>query len=575
MQISYIIPITASQGPRLISTRAGLCYFKDSINSVLRQSIPHWELVVISQKQYQRQIVKSLNECIESLPSDLQSHARKNVFLKIVTSKNPAKACNQGLALSKGKFIAIIQLGDQIAEHATYEIIKAKVTFKKLQFAYTDHDYLNHLGERLNPFHKPDLSPDFLYCQNYIGSFGIFDRLMLKKLGGWSEQYQYAYDYELNLRVIEYLKNTNKSKMVQPDKVKIAHLPAVLYHQRIRKNNKQSEHINIRPTQNMEKIQGDEGLRVVARHLKGINKAVKVAQIRPKLYRHFWPIPKPEPLVSLIIPTRDGYGILKACVDSILQKTTYANYEILIVDNQSQDQQTLNYLNELSKNYDNIRILSYNRPFNYSALNNYAVSKANGSILGFINNDTEVITPDWLSIMVSHAIRGDIGAVGAKLYYRNDTIQHGGVIIGLGGVAGHSHRHFARISDGYFGRLNVIQNLSAVTGACLIIRKKEFLNVGRFNKNTLKVAFNDVDLCLKVQLLGLKNIWIPHVELYHYESISRGNEDTYEKKLRYQKEMSYMKKVWNTFQFNDPYYNPNLTLHREDFSLDQAIYTLN
>ncbi|MTA27011.1 MAG: hypothetical protein F2559_03980, partial [Actinobacteria bacterium] len=289
---------------------------------MLRQSIPHWELVVISQKQYQSQVATSLNECIESLPSDLQSYAKKNVFLKTVTSKNQAKACNQGLALSKGKLIAIIQLGDQIAEHATYEIIKAKVSFKKLQFAYTDHDHLNHLGHRLNPFHKPDISPDLLYCQNYIGSFGIFDRLMLKKLGGWSEQYQYAYDHELNLRVIEHLKDTNQPRRAQPDKVKTAHLPAILYHQRIRKNNEQIEDINIRPTQNIERIQGDESLRVVAKHLKGINKAVKVAQIRPKLYRHFWPIPKPEPLVSLIIPTRDGFGILKACVDSILEKTT-------------------------------------------------------------------------------------------------------------------------------------------------------------------------------------------------------------------------------------------------------------
>lgn len=436
-------------------------------------------------------------------------------------------------------------MGDQIAEHATYEIIKAKVTFNNLQFAYTDHDYLNHLGERLNPFHKPDLSPDFLYCQNYIGSFGIFDRLMLKKLGGWSKQYQYAYDYELNLRVIEYLKNTNKSKMVQPDKVKIAHLPAVLYHQRIRKNNKQSEHINIRPTQNMEKIQGDEGLRVVARHLKGINKAVKVAQIRPKLYRHFWPIPKPEPLVSLIIPTRDGYNILKACVDSILQKTTYKNYEILIVDNQSKDQQTLNYLQELPKNNNNIQILSYNKPFNYSALNNYAVSKANGSILGFINNDTEVITPEWLSIMVSHAVRGEIGAVGTILYYPDGSIQHAGVKIEGDIVDNDFNGQREEKGDLKFNLLESIRNPPAVTAACLLVSFRKFREVGGFNSKNLKIAFNDVDLCLKLDRLEYRNVLTPDAYIYHHESYSRGVDSTEVQINRSRKEFNYLRANWN------------------------------
>ena len=530
MKISYIIPITASQGSRLIATQAGLHYLKDSLNSVLRQSIPHWELVVISQRQYQRQVAALLNECIESLPSDLQSYAKKNVFLQTVTSKNPAKACNEGLALSKGKFVAIIQLGDKIAEHATYEIIKAKVTFKKLQFAYPDQDYLNHFGDRFNPFHKPDLSPDFLYCQNYIGSFGIFDRSMLKKLGGWREQYQYAYDYELNLRVIEHLKNTNQSKRVRPDNAKIAHLQAVLYHQRTRKNNRRSEHINIRPTQGIEKIQGDEGLRVIAKHLKGINKAVKVEQIRPKLYRHFWPIPKPEPLVTLIIPTRDGYGILKACVDSILQKTTYKNYEILIVNNQSQDQQTLNYLKELPRNYHNIRVLSYNKSFNYSALNNYAASKAKGSILGFINNDTEVITPDWLNIMVSHAARSEIGAVGTILYYPDGSIQHAGIKVENKLIENDHQGEIKKTIDLHkFNLLESIRNPIGVTAAALLIQKTLFHQVGGFNAKKFRIEYNDVDLCLKLIETNKYNIWLPHVELFHHESKTRNKLKSYDK----------------------------------------------
>lgn len=523
MKISFIVPITVSQGPKLIATQVGLSYLKDTLGSVLQQSIPNWELIVISHKQYQRQVARALNECIDSLPAEFHSYAKKNTFLKIVTSKNTAKACNEGLALSKGKFVAIIQLGDQIADHTTYEIIKAKVNFQKLQFAYTDHDYLNQFGERLNPFHKPDLSPDFLYCKNYIGSFGICDRLMLKKLGGWSEKYEYAYDYELNLRVIEYLNNPRESKRLVVDKIKITHLPEVLYHQRLRKNFVQNEIINIRSTQNIEKMQGHEGLRVVTRHLKEINKAIKVTQIRPKLYRHFWPIPKPEALVSLIIPTRDGYGILKACVDSILQKTTYTNYEILIIDNQSKDSQVLNYLKELTRDYSNIQVLTYDRPFNYSALNNYAVSKARGSILGFINNDTEVITPDWLSIMVSHAVRQEIGAVGAMLYYPDGSIQHAGVkiegVIVDNDLKGVTQKNFSR----NFEVESSIRNPPAVTAAVLLIEKELFNLVDGFNSKDFKIEFNDVDLCLNLIKENKINIWLPHVELFHHESKTREN----------------------------------------------------
>ena len=522
MKISYIVPITASQGTKLISTQTGLSYLKDSLNSILRQSIPNWELMVISQKKYQNQIAKALNECIESLPSEYQLYAKKNTFLKIISSQNLAKACNAGLSLSKGKFVAIVQPGDQIAEHTTYEIIKAKVNFQKLQFAYTDHDYLNYLGERLNPFHKPDLSPDFLYCQNYIGSFGIYDRLMLKRLGGWSEKNEYAYDYELNLRVVKHLNKINKPKESSVNTVKVAHLPEVLYHQRIRKNLGKKEQINIRPAQNIEKIQDDEGLRVIAKHLKAINHAIKVKQIRPKLYRHFWPIPKPEPLVSLIIPTRDGYDILKVCIDSIIQKTTYTNYEVLIVNNQSKDSRVLNYLKELTRDYSNIRVLNYNKPFNYSALNNYAVSKANGSILGFINNDTEVITPDWLSIMVSHAVRDEIGAVGAMLYYPDGSIQHAGIKI-EGKTIENDYQGVINQAEKFdnSNSLESIRNPIGVTAAALLIKKRLFDQVGKFDAKNYRIEYNDVDLCLKLIEANKYNIWLPHVELFHHESKTR------------------------------------------------------
>mgnify|MGYP000610269993 FL=1 len=275
----------------------------------------------------------------------------------------------------------------------------------------------------------------------------------------------------------------------------------------------------------------------------------------------------PRSLVSLIIPTYNGYEITKQAIDSILDKTTYQNYEILLVDNNSNDPTALEYFKELDK-HKKVTVLRYPYPFNYSAINNFAATHAKGEVIGLINNDVEVINPEWLTEMVSHSLREDIGCVGAKLYFHNDTIQHAGVIIGIGGVAGHSHKHYKKNEHGHFSRLNVVQNLSAVTAACLLVRKAVFDEVNGLNEEDLTVAFNDVDFCLKVQAAGYRNLWTPYAELYHYESISRGAEDNPEKVARFNKEVEYMKATWGTDQSTDPSYSPNLTLAREDFSIN-------
>lgn len=249
------------------------------------------------------------------------------------------------------------------------------------------------------------------------------------------------------------------------------------------------------------------------------------------------------------------------------KKTTYQNYEILVIDNNSDDKKTLSYLQKLNDENDNITIIRDERPFNYSALNNEAVKLANGEILGLLNNDVEVISPEWLSEMVAIALQPGIGAIGARLWYPDNTLQHGGIIIGLGGVAGHSHRGMPRNEYGYFARASLTQNFSAVTAACLVIRKSIFTEVGGLNENDLKVAFNDVDFCLRVQEAGYSNVWTPFAELYHHESATRGYENTPEKKERFAREIEYMQRRWQTATYNDPAYNVNLTLTHADFSL--------
>ena len=252
---------------------------------------------------------------------------------------------------------------------------------------------------------------------------------------------------------------------------------------------------------------------------------------------------------------------------SILEKSTYTNFEILILDNGSVEAETLEFFREIQLEDRRVKVLAYDFPFNYSAINNFGARHAKGSVIGLVNNDVEVINPEWLTEMVSQCLRPEIGCVGAKLYYSNDTVQHGGVILGIGGVGGHSHKHFPRQHPGYFSRLVLTQSLSAVTAACLLIRKEVFDRVSGLDEENLKVAFNDVDFCLKVREAGYRNLWTPYAELYHYESISRGAEDSPEKIARFTGEVNFMKAKWGEQLEIDPFYSPNLTKEREDFSI--------
>jgi GT2 family glycosyltransferase len=403
----------------------------------------------------------------------------------------------------------------------------------------------------VDPHFKSDWNPDLLFSQNYICHLCVIQRALVERVGGFRKGVEGSQDHDLLLRCIPYARRHQ-----------IVHIPKVLYHWRIHSQSTAS-------TSDSKSYTTDAAIRALRDYFQahGPEQTHIEQGLVPNTYRVRWPVSDPQPLVSLLIPTRDRRELVETAVSSIISKSTYQNFEILILDNDSTEPDALDYFEQIQRREPRVRVVPYHHPFNYSAMNNYGVSQAKGDILGFINNDIEVISPGWLSEMVSHALRPDIGCVGAKLYYSNKTLQHGGVILGVGGVAGHSHKHFPPDHPGYFSRLLLVQNLSAVTAACLVLRKGVFMEVEGFDETNLTVAFNDVDLCLKVREVGYRNLWTPYAELFHHESLSRGHEDTPEKQARAHAECRYMIEKWGQKLARDPFYNPNLTLNREDFSL--------
>jgi GT2 family glycosyltransferase len=409
---------------------------------------------------------------------------------------------------------------------------------------YADEDLLNEAGRRCLPDFKPAWNPDLFFSRNYIGEFVLFAPGLFKFPEIYDAFFKEAWDFSLFLNVLRKLKDPQRE---------IIHVPRVLFHRKKtvadRKYLQKSQHI-------LEEYFNDVGCGNVEVKAMKSNKVLKVR----------WPLKKEEPLVSLLIPTRDMLSILRQCIESILCRTIYRNYEILVLDNQSVDPKTLKYFSAL-KRYPNVRVIKYDAPFNYSAINNFGVQHVRGDIIGLINNDIEVISPDWLNEMVSHALRPDIGCVGAKLYYGDGRIQHAGVVVGLGRLAGHAHKFYHRNEEGYMNRLMCTQNFSAVTAACLVVRKSIYESVGGLDEEHFEVAFNDVDFCLKVKEAGYRNLWTPWAEMYHHESISRGIDNTPEKRARFDREAMSLKTRWSTDEGKDPYYSPFLTHTREDFSL--------
>lgn len=454
---------------------------------------------------------------------------------------------NSALELASGQYIALMDNDDLVAEHALYWVARTIHDCPDVGVIYSDEDKIDAAGKRSSPYFKSDWNEFLFRSQNMVCHLGVYRLDLVKSIGGFRVGFEGSQDYDLALRCVEKLERNQ-----------IVHIPRILYHWRSHAGSTA--------------MAGDEkpyaalaGVKALNEHLQRIGD-IGTAELLPMgMYRIHYSRPVTSPLVTLIIPTRNAHMLVKQCIDSIQQLTTYTHYEVILIDNGSDDAVSLEYFAELER-HENVRVLRDNGPFNYSALNNRAVRMARGELIGLINNDIEVITPDWLSEMVSIALQPNVGAVGARLWYPDDRLQHGGVVVGVGGVAGHSHKYLPKGDYGYFCRAALTQEFSAVTAACLIIKKSIFEQVGGLDEENLKIAFNDVDFCLRVQEAGYINVWTPFAELYHHESATRGLEDTPEKKERFSNEVVYIQRRWPNIQ-EDYAYSPNLTLDHEDFGL--------
>ena len=518
--------------------------FLETIQSVKYQIYQNWELIIVDDFSTDKSLIELLTQIGESDERITVIFRNKNGHI--------SEASNTGLKYVSGKFVVFLDHDDLLREHSLLRLAQKINEHPDCKLIYTDEDKIDLLGKRISPYFKPNWNPDLLLSQNYICHLCCIKTTVIHEVSGFRKGYEGCQDWDLFLRVTERLNYRE-----------IIHIPEILYHWR--------------------KVVGSTACGISSKNYvyentlktiraalerRGVNGSVELI-CKPNNYIKInYPLPPKEsqPLVSILIPTRDYLNFLEKCVSGILQNTSYENFEILILDNDSKNKNTLKYFDMLKED-DRIKIIRVPGKFNFSQIINTGVKYARGELLLFLNNDIEPINKDWLSEMVSHGIRKNIGCVGAKLFYQDDSIQHGGVILGLGGLAGHAYRKFPKHHAGMGSRLNLLQNFLAVTGACLLLKSEIFNKVNGFNEIDLKVAFNDVDLCLRVHEAGYRNIWTPFAQLYHYESASRGDDLSGQKLKRYNKEAEYIKKHWMKYLKSDPYYNPNLTVDREDFSL--------
>jgi O-antigen biosynthesis protein len=515
-------------------------YLRAAIESVRRQLYPHWELCIADDASPSPHVRRVLDR-----------YRTRDCRIKVcyrAENGHIAAASNSALALAEGTFVAFLDHDDVLPEHALYMVAATLSERPDLDLIFSDEDKIDERGRRFGPYFKSDWNPDLMLAQNAFSHLGIYRRSLVEALGGFRLGYEGSQDYDLVLRA---------SARTTPER--IAHIPHILYHWRaIRGSAAADIAAKGYAVINARRAVGDHLAQRVAATV-GVSESAIFQRIRYEL-------PIPAPGVSLIVPTRDRVDLLRRCVDGLLHETEYDTLEVVIVDNDSAEPQTRAYFGSLAAD-PRVRLLAYPGQFNYAAINNFAVAQARHPVIGLLNNDISVIHRDWLREMVSHAVRHEIGAVGAKLYYPNDTIQHAGTVLGIGGVAGHAFRYFARGDAGNFSHLLVVQNRSAVTAACMVLRRDVFEEVGGFDAANLPIAFNDVDLCLRIRERGYRVLWTPDAELYHWESASRGEDLDPEKAARFHREIAYMQARWGSSIGRDPYYNPNLTLDAEDFGL--------
>ncbi len=512
-----------------------------AIQSVVGQLYPHWELCIADDASTLPHVRTILERFAAAEPRIKVAYRPVNGHI--------CEASNTALSLATGDYVALFDHDDTLSRTALYEVAAEIDAHPDAQFIYSDEDKIDVEDRRFDPYFKPDWNPDLNNTQNYTSHLSVYRAELIRSLGGFRKGFEGSQDWDLFLRAIERIPASA-----------IRHIPKLLYHWRAAPGST--------ALQLAEKDYPIEAARLaLAEHFKRRGETVELVPVPGDHWRVMYPVPSPPPFVSLIIPTRNALKLVRQAVQSILAVTDYPNFEIVVVDNESDDPATIAYLDGLAKGGNpRVRVIPYHAPFNYSAINNFAVRETKAQVVGLLNSDVEAIDRGWLSEMVSQACRPGIGAVGAMLYYPVNTVQHAGVVLGLGGVAGHPYKEFPRGDQGQKNRLRLVQNYSAVTAACLVIMKDRYLEVGGLNEKDLAIAFNDVDLCCKLINAGYRNLWTPHAELYHHESATRGTDNTPQKKARFQSEIDYMTNTWGNLLMTDPAYNPNLTLVGEDFS---------
>jgi len=518
-------------------------FLKVMVNSIRLQSHRGWELCIV----YRRSTPRPIVEFFEKI-------GKKGKRIRVTEYDGEGdygSLVSKAVGIARGEYILFMGAEDRLSPNALCETASLLIERPSVKVIYSDEDRIGEHGVRFDPHFKPDWNHDFFLSGDYIGGMFVVRKDILVASGGVREGYGDATTYDLMLRILP---------SITMDE--IAHLPKILYHRR---------QVESERTESCGKSFYMKALRDYfdREGPDGVELSMGIAD---GLCRVRYPVPSPQPKVTIVIPTRDGYTLLRKCIDSIVSKTEYDNYEIVIVDNQSRGYETLRYFEYITEKFDFIRLMKYDDEFNYSAINNMVVKSSDCDIVAFVNDDVEIISTCWLSEMVSHALRPDIGVVGAKLYYDNGTIQHAGVVLGIRGVAGHSHKYYPAESCGYYNRLVATQNYSAVTGACMVVEKKIFEEVGGFDEENLKVAFNDIDLCLEVAKAGYRNLWTPYAEAYHHESVSRGSSGASKSTKRFADEVDHMINKWGNMLYCDPYYNPSLTLESENFSLKMERY---
>lgn len=508
-------------------------YLKEMIESVLYQTYENWELCLADASD-------EAHEYVGVVCREYAERCPKIRYQKLKENKGISDNTNAAIEMASGDYISLLDHDDLLQRGALYHNMIA-ITEQQADFIYTDElTFSKSPFKSLVTHYKPDFAIDNLRANNYICHFTSFKRSLLDEAGWFSNECDGSQDYDIILRL------TEKAK-------RIVHIPKVLYFWRSHPGSVASD-ISVKP------YCLESAKRALNHHLKRVGlkgEAIDAPNV-VSIYRIRYQLQE-KPFVSIVIPNKNHLKELKTCIDSILQKTTYSNYEILIVENGSTEQDIFDYYQQLQQK-DFIRILTWKQAFNYAAINNFAVEQAAGSYLLFLNNDVEIISENWIEEMLMFAQRSDVGAVGAKLYFPNDTIQHAGIVLGLGGVAGHFHYGMPREYVGYMGRLCYSQNYSAVTAACMMVSAEKFHSVNGFDEH-FEVSFNDVDFCLKLRERGFVNVFTPYAELYHYESMSRGSDKKGENKVRFDREVALFQKKWKkVLEAGDPYLNPDWKL---------------